>query len=293
MRHRNKIILKDFRGFVSYLQSIGADFTVTSTGYTKTIKHDGQTFNFVETVISENIFSCTNKIKSDIQKSGVVIDAVPMFDVRYYSIGKYLQRKNVELPDTLYNVDIKSAYLTTLKRYAMITSETFDFVQSRGKATRLKAVGMLATNKMIFTYEAGRLKTFHTERNNQMANYFFFCCYTVGQLMSQLAAQLGDAFLFFWVDGIYISDKSKVEGVMKFLSDEGYQTKAETLEECHLETVGKHLQFSYKNGDIRKVFSIPVEDEVNKINLKNYLTSLQHESQHSNFSNPNSRTRSN
>lgn len=277
-----KIIVKNDNDqmikFIDMLKSQKKDFDFIQTSHSASIKFKGLEYLFTEKITKSITFSAFKSIKSDIIKSGIVIDFIPRIDVTYFSVNEWLKSKK-ETPDDCYCIDINSAYLTTLLINGMITEETFQRVTHYGKEVRLKSVGMLATNKNIFEYKEGKLVSHRMENDKYLRNYFFFCCHEVGKVMNEIAGRLQDDFLFFWVDGIYVRKKERAEEVRKLLSEHGYTSKVKHLIDVNFYSEKECLFFSYKEelrGKVKR-FKVPYDDEDNRRKFKEFLLTLKKE----------------
>lgn len=277
-----KVIAKNdvqqMRGFVNMLRTQKRDFQIVQTSYTTTVRYKDIDYLFTNKVGSTMTFSAFNRIKSDIIKSGIVIDKIPRLDIRYFGVNEFLKSKK-ELPDDVYCIDINSAYLTTLLNTGLITEETFLRVCKYGKEVRLKSVGMLATSKNVMTYTSGKLSDHTIQTDPYLRNYFFFCCYQVGEVMNNIADKLAEDFLFYWVDGIYVRGKEQAETVRKLLTLSGYQSKVKKLTDCQFYTENGNFLFSYRDDlhDKVKRYNVPFDDEENRRRMKSFLLTLKTE----------------
>lgn len=266
-------------GFIKWLNTRKESFSIHSTGYTKTIIWKGDKFTFLDNASRNTfVFPCFNKIKSDIKKSNVIIDKVPRFNIEYFGANDFLKRIKGDYSTEVINIDLCSAYLTTLLNAKLITEDTFNYVAGADKATRLKAVGMLATNKVIFNFENGKLKSHSFACDEVMRNYFFYCCYEVGQVMRQVADIAGQNFYFFWVDGIYLSGDFDEKLITTVCEEKGYKVKTKRLENCTFANQEKSLHFSYFDEKAFKVFNVPFYDSEERKKIDYFLNYIKNES---------------
>lgn len=275
MRITSKINTQSFERMVDYLIAKKKTFDVSSTGYTQTLKIEDNTFTSIEGNDPGGFmaFPYFKKVKSDIEQSGIIIDAVPFTSIKYYSVGSFLSRRNYDMPTECIYIDIRSAYLTTLLNTGLITIETFDMVSRGRKIDRLKAVGMLATNKTTFHFIEGELKQTTNQTDKVMANYFFFCCFKIGEIMNQIAEHYNDDFLFFWFDGIYLRPGANPTFALETLEKSGYKYHFEHLKYCIFETHKRTLFFCYtpEGESEAKQFNVPLNNDEHKNRLVNYL----------------------
>lgn len=270
---KNKIDSAEVAKFIRYLKLTEQTFNVVSTGYSKTVKHNGDSYSFITDQTPVKTFAVNSAIKRDAKASGLVLDEVPQWKPRYFSVYEHIDRGE-QTPETMYLVDIASAYLTCLLNAGIISKETFTLAQSLKKTDRLKAVGMLATSKLTMEFQTGTLKRYFTTEEREYRNFFFFACYQVGELLNKVANAYREAFVFFWVDGIYIKANPTIAEAM--FSDAGYKFKTDTLTGCKMQKHKNYISFEYKAKEEQKTFCIPFEDVNNRVYLSNYLNQLKH-----------------
>lgn len=278
---RPRLNYQSFKSFVDYLKYDKQDFVLTSTNYTKTILWGSQKFVFNNTHGKNSwLFPCAKKIKDDIKASNVIIDEVPRYDIYFHKPNDLLKRLKGDYNTDVTCIDLNSAYLRVLLNNKMITQDTFDYVQNTNKATRLQSVGMLATNKLVFTFKKGKQSGAPQILCDKfLRNYFFFCCNEVGELMREVSLIAGNDFYFFWVDGIYISKDFDYEILTRLCEQKGFKVKVDHLQNVTFANQSKHLHFSYltkdKDGnDDFKVFNIPFEDYERKSNIQFFIKEL-------------------
>lgn len=278
MKFINKNNPDDIKGFIQLLKDTKKDFTVSQTSYSLAVDFKGQQFMYMDKLTSGNCFMSYNAIKRDIFNSDVIIDKIPRLSIRYYGVNEFFRKKK-ELPTEVVNIDINSAYLTVLLNAGMITYQTYERVTRSGKMNRLKSVGMLATKKHVLHYEGGKLVNQTVKTDEYYRNYFFYCCYVVGETMNKIAGLLGEQFLFFWVDGIYCTPDTDPNYVKQLLTDAGFTSKSSYLTNCNFLTQNENVYFDYlcTETNKRKTFCLPLENEENIENIKQFIKILSNE----------------
>lgn len=91
------------------------------------------------------------------------------------------------------------------------------------KKCRLIALGTLAQKKRVDYWANGKKEHSELEYNEQRANLFFNCGYTIGTNMVEIAQNISGVY-FWWVDAIFCK-KSAVGEVEDYLHAKGYNTK--------------------------------------------------------------------
>lgn len=134
------------------------------------------------------------------------------------------------------------------------------------KADRLKAVGMLATQKTAYFMSNGK-----TDRiiinENPLANYFYYLCFEIGNLMQEIFMDYSENVYLFWVDGIFCNDKVKNE-INKRVKLK-YPCKIEEIKDLHYSKYGNYLLF--KKDEKRKILPVPQRKLVDDGNILRFL----------------------
>ena len=134
--------------------------------------------------------------------------------------------------DTCYNIDLSSAYAYCLYNCELITKKTFNYLLKLPKMERLTAVGMLATSHVKYFYSGGKCVDFKPYRE-PTAQIFFFLIDEINYLMQDIKWILGNDFIFYWVDGVFIKpsvSKKKIQDVENLLISLKYPYKYEKVE---------------------------------------------------------------
>ena len=141
------------------------------------------------------------------------------------------------LPIGLYkdviNLDLSSAYATTLFISGLISQSTYGYLSSLPKRQRLVAVGMLAKKAIVYTYEDGECTDVSIEKG-KYADIFFFLINKVNEAMKECKSIAADDYIFHWTDGLFVNysiPKIKLRQIERYLSDCGYKYKYEKVED--------------------------------------------------------------
>ena len=229
------------------------------TNYTAQIEIENQRIVFHPDNKIKKPFGVFQKIKKDIDASGVESPDIDRSQVKYYAF------KNTNYPEKFYSVDISSAYATVLKNYELIKPETYNYLLYKiQKEDRLKSVGMLGTTKNTLMFCDGEIVD-HNVKVSKYAHWFTFCCYITGEVMELAKQRSGENFLFYWVDGIAV--KEGQQEILEYLNELGYPSKIDVIENCRKE--GNTLFYS-KNGH-DKILQIPKKQTIENEQIKQYL----------------------
>lgn len=175
-------------------------YYLEQTSYTDTIIDQSKNKIIVApNFTANNTFIASKKIIKDYENSGIYLENIPQNLIKYYNYN------NVEFfYERAILIDIKAAYPTALKNTGIITEETYNFLMKLKKIQRLKAIGMLASSKFIYEFEAGELISTRKTEPNKYKDIYFFAAYEIGEILQKCSAIGKTDFLFYWFDGIYI-----------------------------------------------------------------------------------------
>ena len=157
-------------------------FAIIQSNYTyevisKAFKEDGTTpivhAKFVQNMMSTNAMIAGAVIEKEIKEKGVEPPEIDKFNLRYNKFSKLevLHKAN----ETIYCIDIKSAYLQVLYNEGLIKKQTFENTQKLSKKDRLAAVGLLATNKTIMHHDETGEEIAIENEQKEYAPFFFLC----------------------------------------------------------------------------------------------------------------------
>lgn len=258
--------------FIRRLQREKKDFKIYSTGYSCTIETENGKQTFLQNYEGENkqLFFLANMVKKDVRDSNLIIDSIKPEFINYYDVN--VEVKKYE--DDIVNVDIKSAYLCALEKAGLITERTKKALEKTDKVSRLKSVGMLATQKIIFEYKKGVLSDappiLEYDENNR--NVFFYISKMIDEFMQEIKCAFPEFYLCYWVDGIYFKKDIPVKEVEKKFIDRGYKFETSTLKNLIFFQNGNFCEMVYdddKKG--KKYFKIPTYDRTQKKDLINRM----------------------
>lgn len=244
-----KAIIKEnnYSDYLELCESTGLPYTLHRSNYRVIIESSFCNIDFMQNIMSNKAFIVGAMIKKDINATGLVPPDIDKADLKYYDFAppKYLQ----DSEQTIYNIDIKSAYASVLYRHGLITKKTAKMMRSLPKKDRLASVGMLASKRHTFNMVGSKVISAHTEEKDT-APWFLFCVQKTAELMDKCRAILGRDFLFYWVDGLFFRHERNAEKVIELIEREGYFC---SFDVCH--------KFKYTNGEVEKVLTYWKTDE--------------------------------
>ena len=247
-------------------------YTLTMSNYTTRIQSAAYNIHFLKNVQSNRVFAAYNKIKKDClrrEMPKISKTSLRYFDSKFFESEMYF--------DQIYNIDMKAAYATVLFRDGYITEETYKYVMSLKKMERLAAVGMLAGKKTIYKIDAdGKVQGMPEVVISPTSDYFFYCVKRTNEIIGEVAREMYDDFLFYWVDGIYFlsKDPEKYYSIFKecFFEKRGFPCTFEKLKEFHIKPHKTHFQVSYLKEGKKKIINVPRPENETIKKLTDYLT---------------------
>jgi hypothetical protein len=245
-------------------------FTMIST--TLTIKIISDLGNYVympgDRILKKELYFL-NKVKKHVNDNLENDFYYDRKDIDYYCFGNC---KPGDIYNKCYEIDINSAYWYTAYKYGFISKEIFDEGNNKeriSKKTRLAALGVLAKKTRQFDYDGNKFIS-HEPIKSRTEGVFFYCAAEVGNILKRLSIKVGDDFIFFWVDAIFVKSEESYMFLIHEFAEIGLYVKSKKLKYIK---VGKETYdvrgYDDKKGEIdRRLFSVPSKDtsiELSKI----------------------------
>jgi hypothetical protein len=199
---------------------------------------------YTHKMLSKRAFSVYKKLESAVKKSGIELPDMDNLHINYFKFKKHAQ-----FPKEFKIIDLTAAYPTALFNLGYINAETLKLMLSLPKKERLQVTGMLATQKVIFSFIAGIPQPVEI-LTNPLRPVFFAACYEVGELLNSVYEKYNSS-LFYWVDGIGVIDNS--DEIINYFSEKNYPSKIEAVSNCRKTENG----FIFDKDGKRKVFLFP------------------------------------
>lgn len=144
-------------------------------------------------------------------------------NIEYIKVNKF-QVGDVVL-DMIY-IDINNAYWDTARNLGIISNEIYKRGMFVSKIPRLSALGALAKTTDTWKYNGEVFVKEQPVRSWSTENLWFAICKKVSDTMVEIAEAIGDDFVFYWVDGIYIKNNPKsFQKVLEIFLKNGYTSK--------------------------------------------------------------------
>lgn len=259
------------KAYVEFLKTTGFPFTLRISNYTTEIISDMFNIQFVQSMRGKQCFAAYAKVKSDIRNKEK--PKINHSSLRYF---EHDFTSPCIIPQVT-NIDLKSAYASVLYNDGFITEPTFQYLRKIEKMDRLAAVGMLASKKYIFNYDAtGKLFEGikgYSKIVSDNEDFFYYCVKKVQDIMTFLKGIAAKNYLFTWVDGIYIVPDPETEKELKeFLDSINFSCSVETLQNFRVQFLNDKIKVDFlKDGKI-KLFNIPARQSTLASDMIQLLT---------------------
>lgn len=195
-----------------------------STEYSEKFVSEKKNVLLSNEILSTKIFIATNKIKKDISEQGIYFEKLSANDI--YFFDKYPKEG---LFENCFLIDLTNAYPTALFNMGVIKKETFDYINTLKKIDKLRAIGSLATRKIIREYEFDKLKSINQEAIKNEGFAYFYAAHKIGEVMQAAERKAKETHLFTWFDGIYLKSKEHATEIIKEINNLGFNCKLSEL----------------------------------------------------------------
>ena len=222
---------KTLEHYIKLYKDMGWKFKVRHSRYSTSIDLDGG--NRIKMIVEQHddkTFIANRLILRDLNMNPHTDEICQ----ELYSTNNYDSANG--LPEGVYpeviNLDLSSAYATTLYLCGLISEQTYNYLASLPKRQRLVAVGMLAKKSIVYTYEDGECTDVSVEKG-KFANIFFFLINKVNDAMRECKSMAGEFYIFHWTDGLFLKygiSKELIKTIEDYLSSCGYKYKYEKIE---------------------------------------------------------------
>jgi hypothetical protein len=258
----------NYKDFILFAESTGLPYTLTETNYTITITSDFCNVKFAPTM-QKSAFIAGAMVKKDIISTGLEPPDFEQESLKYFDFAP--TEELVKDRDRMYNIDIKSAYASVLFNHGLISTKTRKYMAQLSKRNRLACVGMLASRKDHYQM-IGKEVIEKSKEVNSMSNWFYFCVNRTNEIMMKCKEIAGDSFLFFWVDGIFLSDYSKVKPVSDYLRSIGYKYSFDLCTNVKYSQQNNVSKLRYNKGEEVKELFLPKKNKEIDTFLINFLS---------------------
>lgn len=171
------------------------------------------------------------KVKNHVLGSAKTNDLISESKVSNKSPIYFSYSKNIkpgQIFKHAYNIDITSAYWYAAKQLGIIDDEIFAEGLKVSKKTRLACIGSLAKKTSLYEFDGVKQKHIRDDVA-PTAPLWNIICHKVSDVLIECAKKVSPGFIFFWVDGIYVSNLESAKRAASVFKKLGYDSKIEKL----------------------------------------------------------------
>ena len=169
-------------------------------------------------IIKQKLFDVIpNNFKEDVDKDRI----------QYYQYNS--RYKAGDLINGGTEIDMKSAYWETANLANILSQEIYKKGTEVSKLARLASIGTLAKKTRTIVYDGVKENDMGLTHSEMTEYLWDTICFKVGEIMSRAAKKAGNDFIFFWVDGIFITGNGQAE-IVKLFKNAGYKASVSHCE---------------------------------------------------------------
>ena len=218
MRRAN---IYDAQEIVDELKANNVPFRMETTTMTRKIITEDTTFSYLVRGASLNMreLNLIKKVKNDAQALDLSqFKPVGAKDVTY--INKSTIKLGEQAEGDFYEVDLKQAYWNIAFIKGIISLETYLYANHPKikKKARLIALGALAKRVTSVEYDGEQFGKIVVGEESEYARLFYACCLEVSGIMQDISREVGDDYIFHWVDAIFLKNSSALERLITYLN---------------------------------------------------------------------------
>lgn len=226
-------------GVCKFLSDNDMPFTLSSTNgnyqlESKYIKK--RTYQATQTVTPTEL-GFVNRVRNHVKREGIALNFVNQYfesDIVYMETRTDIRNQTIK---NVVEIDIDQAYWDTALQLGVLDEKLYAMGLSEeiSKRARLVALGSLAKKVYHYRFHGRQMIGSDVERSEDTENIWFTICKRVSDVMLEIAEAIGDDYIFFWVDGIYLKNNSEsIAKAQEIIEKWNYQSKIKEIDriEC-------------------------------------------------------------
>jgi hypothetical protein len=240
----------DPAAFIKMLIHLKADFIVKNSNYTVEIETKNEKHKYLTTLRNLEFFGLSSQLKKYYRDHPEIVEKCKT-DALVMSKPEYFSSKPYQIPfeaQRVINIDLKAAYPNILRIYDMISPELYRKMMQLDKNTRLQVLGSIAGTKTIFQYHQGECVNTAVDES-EFKPVFMFAVRNCDFIMEQIAQILGQFYIFYWVDGIYLQNDvfhTQMQEIDSLMAEMDLEWSISYLTDFKCKRIGDNISFEYK-----------------------------------------------
>lgn len=261
----------NFESFVNMCAFSKMPYKVILTNYTQRLESDFLVSKELKEEKSIKFFIAGNKVKIDVKKK-----EKPTTEKHKSKFFDFNIKDNF-FCDEIYGIDITNCYASVLLNEGYISKETFNYLLGLKKLDRLGAIGMLASNKKIFSFDENNNIIDIEEITADTENYFYFAVQKTEEIMrgARELIENKSEYLFTWVDCIYFREQSNIQILLDYFKSINIQCKTKHYTQFLVKRQMKNFKLTFFEDEEIKQFYIPLPQAKIKEQLEQFLINKQ------------------
>ena len=288
MKEKNHAQRQAMRNRIKYLAERDENYVVkVINGNYELISELFKRQSFKKGIYTPKELQFIQKVKKHIVQNEVYMR--PEFEEQFFASDvHYMKAMKVGVGRKFTNVveiDLDEAYWKTAHIFGIIDDETYSLGKKGtiSKQARLTALGSLAKRVYYYQFKGKEVIERREETNELLENLWFTICKRVSDVMHEAIEALGDDFIFYWVDGIYlVNTPENIAKVMHIFTQYGYNTKIRNINQIYFHAKGFAVndfgtsirEFNYPNYHTHRRLdyfeSVELSDFANKMVDKDF-----------------------
>ena len=133
-----------------------------------------------------------------------------------------------EFINDCYQVDISHAYWKSAHQLGYVDKKLYREGLTVDKKVRLASLGTFAKKIHRIEFD-GKHEKKKITIEPECPQVFFNCAKMIDTIMDNCAEIAGNDFILYWTDCVYVKNKAVLKEMQKYLSSEGFKSKAERV----------------------------------------------------------------
>ena len=259
----NVIKLKKENGLIESLAKRGIVHELQFTSNTTTVIANNTKYIIAENFLSFKELGFVSKVKKYAQRSGFEEMPISASDINYFKYSPSIFTEDKIYFDVV-ELDANQAYWEIAKSIGYISEEIYLEGLKVDKATRLIALGSMATNKRRFLFDPLKNEYEDLEDivNPVTRSYFFHIAKELDLLMSEFCEKHNwEGIYFYWVDAFFISNLM-AKLLIDFFAENGLEVKEKRIKSMKVKRTRTGHKITILDApDLQKGFSdIEIEE---------------------------------
>lgn len=234
-------ILKPYKSLINlidFYRELGIKYRVERSGnsialFVKGSKYFASTVNMGNagaTLPSKQLFFI-QKVRSHIMKENLIAKIKKNYAkqnlIQYIGFNDDIGEG--EVFEKAYSVDIKNAYWESAYKEGWLNDDIYIEGKGMDKRIRLASLGTFAKKKFCYSFDGKGDEYLETIEMPKHPHVFFNQANTIYWLMDDCRKLVGDEFIFYWTDGVYVKSLEAAKKIESYLTSKGYEHKTEKL----------------------------------------------------------------